>query len=100
MLLARVPPKEACKPPAPKGRNDSASEKKNRRETLSRPAPNSRSQLEVNWSSVYFPGLVAINGAVAYAALAGFRLGVPTEGIRKPLGSPNWLLLYWSNASA
>src|SRR6266851_1278611 len=65
MLLARVPPREACNPPAPKGRSDSALEKKNRTETLSRPAPNSRSQLEVNWSSVYLPGLVAMNGAVA-----------------------------------
>src|SRR5215467_2255532 len=99
MLLANVPPNEACKPPAPNGRNDSASEKKKRAATLSRPPANSRSQLVVNWSSVYLPGLVTMNGAVTYAALFGFRSGVPTEGIRKPLGSLNWLLLNCSIAS-
>src|ERR1700686_8406 len=43
ILLARVPPREACKPPAPNGREDSALEKKNRAETLSCPPRNSRS---------------------------------------------------------
>src|ERR1700724_2006425 len=43
MLLAKVPPSEACRPPAPKGKKDSALEKKKRAETLSWPPRNSRS---------------------------------------------------------
>src|SRR5207245_1360400 len=64
MLLANVPPREACKPPAPNGSNDSESEKKNRAAILSCAPWNSRSQLAVNWSSVYFPGLLTMKGAV------------------------------------
>src|SRR5215475_9035820 len=54
-LLAKVLPSDSGKSPPPKGRNDSASEKKNLAEILSWPPRNSRSQLAVNWSSVYLP---------------------------------------------
>src|SRR5882757_9059570 len=69
MLLANVPPSEACRPPAPKGRNDSAFEKKKRAASLSLPPLNSLSQLVVNWLSVYLPGLLMMNGAVFKTAL-------------------------------
>ena len=64
MLLCNVPPREACNPPAPKGRFVSELEKKNRAPTLSLLALNSLSQLVVNWSSVYFPARLNTNGAV------------------------------------
>src|SRR5439155_20800439 len=92
MLLASVQPREACKPPAPKGSTDSESEKKKRAEILSWPARNSRSQFAVNWSSVYFPGFPTISVPVPPA--------VPEiDGIREPFGSLNWLLLKFSSAS-
>src|SRR6201987_3065468 len=62
MLLARVAPREACNPPAPNGKNDSEFEKKKRAESLSLPPRNSRSQVVVNWSSVYLPGLLTMKG--------------------------------------
>src|SRR6516164_7489572 len=86
MLLARVPPREACKPPAPKGRKVSELEKKKRALTLSRPLRKSRSQFVVNWSSLYLPGLLTSSCPV--------EPGVPaTEGMKYPFGSLNWLLL-------
>src|SRR6266436_9449053 len=99
MLLANVPPREACKPPAPKGSKDSALEKKKRAETLSWPARNSRSQLVVNWSSVYLPGRLMMKGAeltlTEQVSASTVTPGVPgTEGSKNPLASPpNWLLL-------
>src|SRR6266481_879612 len=63
MLLCSVPPSDACKPPAPKGRLVSEFEKKNRAPSLSLLELNSLSQLVVNWSSVYFPALLNTNGA-------------------------------------
>src|SRR3981189_3574690 len=104
MLLARVPPREACRPPAPKGKNDSAFEKKNRAASLSLPPLNSLSQLVVNWSSVYLPGLLMTNGAEFTLGLqvvsSTVTPGVPgRDGNRKPLASPpNWLLFAFSNA--
>src|SRR5882672_8806492 len=104
MLLASVPPKEACKPPAPKGRNDSAFEKKNRAASLSLPPLNSLSQLVVNWSSVYFPGLLMTNCAEFTLGLhlsSTVTPGVPVgrDGNRKPFASPpNWLLFALSSA--
>src|SRR5450755_3150454 len=99
MLLAKVPPREACKPPAPNGKRDSALEKKKRAATLSVPPRNSRSQLVVNWSSVYLPARLTMNGAEFRLTeqSSGFTTapasaGLPTEGNRKPLGSLNWLL--------
>ena len=96
MLLAKVPPREACNPPAPKGRSDSALEKKKRAETLSVPLRNSRSQLVVNWSSVYLPGRLMIKGAELRLTeqSVGFTVtpasaGLPTEGNKKPPASPN-----------
>src|SRR5262245_59597676 len=102
MLLERVPPSEACRPPAPKGRKDSALEKKNRAATLSWPLRNSRSQLAVNWSSVYRPGLLRRKGAVFRVTrqVSGSTLtpGVPgSEGTRYPELSANWLL--WNCSS-
>src|SRR5260370_27992032 len=80
MLLCSVPPSEACKPPAPNGRLVSELEKKKRAPSLSLLALNSLSQLVVNWSSVYFPGLLTSSGPL--------DPGVPAiEGIRNPLGS-------------
>src|SRR6266566_4151268 len=98
MLLARVPPSEACKPPAPKGSSDSAFEKKKRAEILSLELRNSRSQLAVNWSSVYFPGRLITNRASGYGEPTE-TLGSPgREGMRKPFASPpNWLLLKFNN---
>src|ERR1700686_5277610 len=86
-LLARVLPRDSCRSPPPKGRKLSESEKKNRAEILSWPLRNSRSQLVVNWSSVYLPGRLIINGAVFRLTkqVLGFtvRPGVPgSEGIR------------------
>src|SRR5450432_4338528 len=96
MLLLRVPPREACKPPAPKGRKESALEKKKRAETLSVPWRNSRSQLVVNWSSVYLPGRLMMNGAefklteqVSGSTTTPALAGLPTPGNKNPLGSPN-----------
>src|SRR5437763_3931978 len=103
MLLASVPPKEASKPPAPKGRKDSEAEKKKRADILSWPPRNSRSQLVVNWSSVYFPVLLTTNGAEFNVTwqVTGFTLtpGAPgKEGIRyPPVVFPNWLLLNCSS---
>src|SRR3974390_666504 len=75
MLLASVPPSEACKPAAPKGRFVSELEKKNRALTLSLLLLNSRSQLVVNWSSLYLPGLLTSRSPV--------EPGVPgIDGIR------------------
>src|SRR6267378_1380164 len=103
MLLARVPPREACNPPAPKGKNDSALEKKNRAASLSLPPLNSLSQVVVNWSSVYFPGLLMTNGAeftLGLQVASTVTPGVPgRDGNRKPLASPpNWLLFALSSA--
>src|SRR5215471_15312406 len=56
MLLERVLPRDSCRSPPPKGRKASESAKKKRAETLSAPRRNSRSQFDVNWSSVYLPG--------------------------------------------
>src|SRR6267142_550424 len=47
-LLAKVLPSDSGKAPPPKGRKVSASEKKNRAESLSCPPRNSRSQFDVN----------------------------------------------------
>src|SRR5256885_7324547 len=77
MLLPSVLPSDSCKSPPPKGRKLSESEKKNRAESLSAPPRNSRSQLEVNWSSVNFPVRL-----IAKAPVLGSPLG-----IRKPLRS-------------
>src|ERR1700737_4252153 len=102
MLLAKVPPSDACSPPAPKGRNDSALEKKNRADTLSLPPRNSRSHVAVNWSSVYRPGLLTMYWPVFTEPLTGSKPGVQSceqfaaatpEGIRKPSGLGNWLFL-------
>src|SRR5207302_1426538 len=90
MLLASVPPSEACRPPAPKGSSDSEFEKKNRAETLSCAPRNSRSQFVVNWSSVYLPDRLTVKSPVPVPSSR-------TLGIRNPLGSPNWLLLNWSS---
>jgi len=76
-------------------------EKKKRAETLSWPARNSRSQLVVNWSSVYFPGLLIMKVPVLPAAPG-------IVGIRNPPGLlPNWSLLkiqegkhHWINVRA
>src|SRR6266403_4046975 len=93
MLLERVPPREAWRPPAPKGRTDSELEKKNRAATLSWPPRNSRSQLVVNWSSLYFPGLLIMKVPVP-PAVPGI------VGIRNPPGLlPNWSLLKFKRAS-
>src|SRR5580692_8997426 len=82
-LLASVLPRDSCKSPPPKGRKLSESEKKNRAESLSWPLRNSRSQLVVNWSSVYFPGRLIANAPVVGSLL----------GIRNPFDvPPNWLL--------
>src|SRR5580704_18271434 len=82
-LLARVLPRDSCKSPPPKGRKLSESEKKNRAESLSWPLRNSRSQVVVNWSSVYFPGRLMANAPVRGSLL----------GIRNPFDvPPNWLL--------
>src|SRR5205807_10159968 len=79
ILLERVPPREACSPPAPKGSKDSELEKKKRAEILSWPPRNSRSQFVVNWSSEYFPGLLMMNEPVPP--------GVPgIVGMRNPPG--------------
>src|SRR5215813_12721338 len=98
ILLASVPPSEACSPPAPNGRIDSAFEKKNRAASLSFPALNSLSQEVVNWSSVYLPGLLMMKGAVFTLALqvglGEFASGIVTPGVpgrdgkRNPLASP------------
>src|SRR6267378_2107396 len=93
ILLERVPPSEAWRPPAPKGSSDSELEKKKRAETLSWPPRNSRSQLVVNWSSVYFPGLLTMKVPVS-PAVPGI------VGIRNPPGLlPNCLLLKFNRAS-
>src|SRR5271154_149464 len=82
-LLASVLPKDSCRSPPPKGRKLSESEKKNRAESLSWPLRNSRSQLVVNWLSVYFPARLMANAPVVGSLL----------GINKPLVvPPNWLL--------
>src|ERR1700733_2828571 len=62
--LASVDPRDSCKSPPPNGRRLSESEKKNRTDSLSWPPRNSRSQFEVNWSSVYLPGLLTANAPV------------------------------------
>src|SRR5260370_21525077 len=62
MLLARVLPRDSWRSPPPKGSNDSESEKKKRADSLACPPRNSRSQLDVNLSSVYFPGRPTANG--------------------------------------
>src|ERR1700747_2145010 len=62
MLLASVLPSDSWRSPPPKGSNDSESEKKKRAESLSCPPRNSRSQLEVNWSSLYLPGRLTAKG--------------------------------------
>src|SRR6202043_2832252 len=81
-LLASVLPRDSCRSPPPKGRKLSESEKKNRTDTLSWPLRNSRSQLVVNWSSVYFPGRLMANAPVVGSLL----------GISNPLvDPPNWL---------
>src|SRR5882724_2491962 len=77
-LLASVLPSDSGRSPPPNGRKLSESEKKNLTENLSWPPRNSRSQLEVNWSSVYLPGLLMANASVAGSLL----------GIRKPLVAP------------
>src|SRR4029077_3046407 len=109
MLLASVPPSEACKPPAPNGKSDSASEKKNRAASLSCALRNSRSQFAVNWSSVYLPGLLTINGAVFRLAKHVSALtvipGVPgSDGYSGPMEFPvNWPLVkltsFWVTGS-
>src|SRR5271155_4751466 len=82
-LLANVLPRDSCRSPPPKGRKLSESEKKNRAEILSCPPRNSRSQLLVNWSSVYFPVRLMANAPVAGSLV----------GISSPLlVPPNWLL--------
>src|SRR5580692_12977656 len=82
-LLASVLPRDSCRSPPPKGRKLSESEKKKRAESLSWPLRNSRSQLVVNWSSVYFPGRLMANAPVRGSLL----------GIRNPFDvPPNWLL--------
>src|SRR5580698_7029995 len=82
-LLASVLPRDSCRSPPPKGRKLSESEKKKRAESLSWPLRNSRTQLVVNWSSVYFPGRL-----MAKAPVVGSLLG-----IRNPFDvPPNWLL--------
>src|ERR1700733_14339308 len=63
-LLASVLPRDSGKSPPPNGRKLSESEKKNRTDSLSWPPRNSRSQLDVNWSSVYLPGLLTANAPV------------------------------------
>src|SRR5215472_11411745 len=100
MLVASVPPNEACKPPAPKGKKVSELEKKKRALILSRLSLNSRSQFVVNWSSVYFPGLLTAKRAVLTVAwqVSGFTVTpAPTpeaaEGIKKPFASLNKLFL-------
>src|SRR5258707_10956087 len=99
MLLCKVPPSEACNPPAPNGKLVSELEKKNRAPILSLLELNSLSQFVVNWSSVYFPALLKTYGAVTYAALFGSRLAEApgTEGIKKPLGSPNKPPFAWKS---
>src|ERR1700758_5216248 len=62
MLLASVLPSDSCKSPPPNGSKLSESEKKNRADSLSASLRNPRSQLEVNWSSVYFPGRLTTKG--------------------------------------
>src|SRR5260370_22214445 len=91
ILLCKVPPSEACNPPAPKGKLVSELEKKNRAPILSLLELNSLSQFVVNWSSVYFPALLKTDGAVTYTALFGSKLAETpgTERISKPPGSPN-----------
>src|ERR1700720_461785 len=87
-LLASVLPRDSGRSPPPNGRKLSEFEKKNRAETLSWPPRNSRSQLVVNWSSVYLPGLLMANEFVAGSLL----------GIKNPLvAPPNWLLLKFSS---
>src|SRR3954469_23511869 len=105
MLLASVPPREACSPPAPNGRSDSLFEKKKRAATLSFPPLNSLSQAVVNWSSVNLPGLLIMNGAVFTTASQVVVSGIETPGVpgkdgnKNPLASPpNWLLLRFNRA--
>src|ERR1700720_3652032 len=62
MLLASVLPRDSWRSPPPKGSRDSESEKKKRADNLSWPPRNSRSQLEVNWSSLYLPGRLTAKG--------------------------------------
>src|ERR1700722_10955352 len=89
-LLASVLPRDSCRSPPPKGRKLSESEKKNRAEILSWPLRNSRSQLLVNWLSVYFPGRLMANAPVVGSLV----------GISNPLVvPPNWLLGKLSNFS-
>src|SRR5258708_38463483 len=106
MLLASVPPREAWRPPAPKGSRDSLLEKKKRADILSLPPWNSLSQVVVNWSSVNLPGLLIMKWAVFTEALQVARStetpGVPgRDGMREPLASPpNWLVLRFRRDSA
>ena len=60
---------------------DSALEKKKRAATLSLPARNSRSQLVVNWSSVYLPGRLTMK-------LPEFRLTLQVLGSTVTPGVP------------
>src|SRR5580658_7342280 len=76
MLLASVLPSDSCRSPPPKGSKLSESEKKKRADSLSWPLRNSRSQLLVNWSSLYLPGLLTVKetgeqGAVPLGTFVG-----------------------------
>src|SRR6266404_5099656 len=96
MLLASVLPRDSWRSPPPNGRKLSESEKKKRAETLSWPPRNSRSQFEVNWSSVNFPGLLKAKDPVFTTPLVnpGVHATVHPavtwpDGIRNPLFDPN-----------
>ena len=58
MLLDSVPPREACRPPAPNGKRLEELEKKKLALSLSRLPLNSLFQLMVNWLSLNVPGLL------------------------------------------
>src|ERR1700730_10794202 len=102
MLLAKVLPRDSWRSPPPKGRRDSESEKKKRAENLSRPPRNSRSQLEVNWSSLYWPGRLTAKGT----GLAGSQRFAPAGAVvgagnrYPPVLPPNGELLKFKSANA
>src|SRR5229473_3736669 len=96
ILLASVLPSDSWRSPPPNGRKLSESEKKKRAEILSWPPRNSRSQFDVNWSSVNFPGLLNAKAPVFQVPFVspGVQPEVhpaPTwpEGIRNALFAPN-----------
>jgi len=81
MLLASVPPSEACRPPAPNGSTDSESEKKNRAAILSCAPRNSRSQLAVNCRRYTSPATDDQRSTIQ-SNLAGIRIDADARGSR------------------